>query len=1048
MTKEVKKRIEYELKNKTGKLNLSNFKLDRIPEEIGKMSWLTELYLDSNQISKIEGLGGLSSLIVLSLDSNQINKIEGLDGLSSLTNLYLKNNQINKTEGFDGLSRLIMLDLKSNQINKIKGFDGLSSLTHLYLNSNQISKIEGLGGLSSLIVLSLDSNQINKIERLDGLSNLTALSLKSNQINKIEGLDGLSTLTLLALNSNQINKIEGLDRLSSLSALDLNINQINKIEGLDRLSSLTVLTLESNLISKIEGLDHLSSLTALALNSNQINKIEGLLALLNLKVLFLGNNPISELPIEYQAFLSALPFLDLNKTKIKKISSLYQSITIGTRILWEDIKQSIGSTPNELEYFQYTISNVIFNVKRGINLKDCKELEPGLVAAIQAGPEALLDYISEPRERLFEARVLVLGEPRAGKTTLREKLKDVGNDMPSLEESTKAFEIEKELYECDIELGEQKEQLRYHLWDFGGQDYYRLLHQLFVAEQSVYVIVVGTDGNKSEEELEFWLDTIERLGKDDRQHYGPVILLQNPKNKRPGRTFTDLKKRYPFWQQTEDFVINLNALDKKKDSFEKPQLTAFRGFEKYLSRSFCQLDHVGKEIPVKWIAVREALLVEERNWIPIERFNDLCSQHDIKDENLRADLLNIFRQLGYLLHYKNTALSGMVILNTEWVTDALYRVLDDPIVHENKGWFIQENVEEIWFEEKYKNRTKELLALMQEFKLCYQSLATKKYIVPSKLPSSTDNLPTWDTTNNVRLQLQYDWMPKAIVIQLLVSLHEYIVSLEDGKQWIWRKGAVLDGKQLDLEDVQVQIRDEYDKRHIAIDARGAHSEAIIRVIMKEWRKVNEPFKDKVEVTSTILCPCADCSKSKRPTNFDYENVLRAKEKGKPQHCNKSFKSLSASDILKGVYDETTVLIDSIESKEKKHPSVLDLIRADDLNNAIAAITSPEYNVLFARRLKEWKRNSLLGTLSFEQKTQARNALAQDLVDYFTSDRLEIKLDQMLNAMGFRSDKKLLQEKLNYLQLTKAKLADGSEKFAIIKDIEAVEQELESIEKNR
>jgi len=57
-------------------------------------------------------------------------------------------------------------------------------------------------------------------------------------------------------------------------------------------------------------------------------------------------------------------------------------------------------------------------------------------------------------------------------------------------------------------------------------------------------------------------------------------------------------------------------------------------------------------------------------------------------------------------------------------------------------------------------------------------------------------------------------MPKALAIQLLVYLHEYIVPLADGEQWIWRKGAVLDGRKLELDDVQVRIRDEYDdKRH-------------------------------------------------------------------------------------------------------------------------------------------------------------------------------------------------------------------------------------------
>ncbi|MEO0684625.1 MAG: COR domain-containing protein, partial [Cyanobacteria bacterium J06649_11] len=298
----------------------------------------------------------------------------------------------------------------------------------------------------------------------------------------------------------------------------------------------------------------------------------------------------------------------------------------------------------------------------------------------------------------------------------------------------------------------------------------------------------------------------------------------------------------------------------------------------------------------------------------------------------------------------------------------------------------KEDAEKIWHEEKYENRTEELLALMQEFKFCYQNPTTKKYVVPSKLPSSADNLPVWDITDNVQLRLQYDWMPKAVAIQLLVSLHEYIATIADSEQWIWRKGAILDGQQLELEGVQVRILDEYPDKRISINARGPYSEILLRTIMKKWKEVNEPFKDKVKVTPIILCPCATCADLDTPHTFRYQSVLNAKQQKQRLQCNESFKSFKAEEILKGVYDETTVLVDSLQGRRNKHSNILSLVASDDLEEAIAAISSPEYNALFERRLVEWNRNSSLGMLSFEQKTQARSALAKDLVEYLTLDR--------------------------------------------------------------
>jgi len=43
MTEKAKERIEKELEEKTGTLNLSNCGLERIPEELRKMPWLTRL---------------------------------------------------------------------------------------------------------------------------------------------------------------------------------------------------------------------------------------------------------------------------------------------------------------------------------------------------------------------------------------------------------------------------------------------------------------------------------------------------------------------------------------------------------------------------------------------------------------------------------------------------------------------------------------------------------------------------------------------------------------------------------------------------------------------------------------------------------------------------------------------------------------------------------------------------------------------------------------------------------------------------------------------
>jgi internalin A len=191
-------------KEKSTSLDLGGCGLSSIPKEIAELTWLTELWLGTNQISKMEGIDTLANLTKLSLGNNQISKMQGIDTLENLTYLELGYNQISKIEGIDTLVNLTDLSLQNNQISKIEGIEKLVNLTELSLGYNQISKIEGVDTLVNLRYLGLSGNQISKIEGIEKLENLTLLRLNRNQISKIEGIDTLVNLTRLWLGNNQI----------------------------------------------------------------------------------------------------------------------------------------------------------------------------------------------------------------------------------------------------------------------------------------------------------------------------------------------------------------------------------------------------------------------------------------------------------------------------------------------------------------------------------------------------------------------------------------------------------------------------------------------------------------------------------------------------------------------------------------------------------------------------------------------------------------------------------------------------------------------------
>lgn len=80
--------------------------------------YIKELYLDGNQISKIEGLSTNKSLRILSLNYNNIEVIENLDNLW-IEELFLARNHIKAITGVNNLPALRTIDLSKNQISKL-----------------------------------------------------------------------------------------------------------------------------------------------------------------------------------------------------------------------------------------------------------------------------------------------------------------------------------------------------------------------------------------------------------------------------------------------------------------------------------------------------------------------------------------------------------------------------------------------------------------------------------------------------------------------------------------------------------------------------------------------------------------------------------------------------------------------------------------------------------------------------------------------------------------------------------------------------------------
>jgi internalin A len=66
------------------------------------------------------------------------------------------------------------------------------------------------------------------------------------------------------------------------------------------------------------------------------------------------------------------------------------------------------------------------------------------------------------------------------------------------------------------------EEVRLHVWDFGGQEIMHATHQFFLTERSLYLLVLNGREGGEDADADYWLRLIESFGGNS-----PVIVVLN-----------------------------------------------------------------------------------------------------------------------------------------------------------------------------------------------------------------------------------------------------------------------------------------------------------------------------------------------------------------------------------------------------------------------------------------------------------------------------------------------------------------------------------------
>lgn len=317
-----------------------------------------------------------------------------------------------------------------------------------------------------------------------------------------------------------------------------------------------------------------------------------------------------------------------------------------------------------------------------------------------------------------------------------------------------------------------------------------------------------------------------------------------------------------------------------------------------LKSTISHLPHLGDELPNSWLQIREILEKDTRNYIEYSEYLEICKEYGL-DEKKAGFLSDYFHDLGIILHFReDEILQDIVILKTEWGTDAVYKILDNESIAETSGRFTFRDVRNIWHEDKFRDKHLQLLQLMKKFELCFQLKHTKHYIAPALLPTEQPPLTYlekgeprtyfWSDKDNVIFEYHYIFMPAGIFTRFMVKMHDYIEH-----DFYWRNGVYLN-----FEGTSAKVINNPLNRKISIRLRGSNPKDFLTIIRFHINEIHKTLNNP-EVKEMIPCTCEDCRVD--PRLIEYKTLLNARKKGvNAIQCHKSFEDVSVEKLLEGI----------------------------------------------------------------------------------------------------------------------------------------------------
>lgn len=527
----------------------------------------------------------------------------------------------------------------------------------------------------------------------------------------------------------------------------------------------------------------------------------------------------------------------------------------------------------------------------GINLNG-NPIETPPLEVVKQGNEAIRNYYAQleaqGKDYLYEAKMLIVGEGGAGKTTLAGKMPDPDSPLPREDDRTRGITIRAHTFETRAKNSGESRSFRLNVWDFGGQEIYHATHRFFLSRRSLYTLVA--DNRKDDTDFNYWLNIIELFAGES-----PLIIVLNEKDGVQRKiNLAELRSRYPQ-SIKEVAAVNFKTFEEQDGAARAERLKKIERLIRDIEHYAAGLPHIGEALPARWIEVRRAVENDGRNYIYREDFDKICRERGISAAEDIDTLLSTFHELGVALHFaENPLLCDRVILKPAWATNAVYRIFDNEAIKAKQGRFSRGDCAKLWSEAQYRNMHEALIELMKSFRLVYEIGNSGELVAPQLLPENTPGYD-WDAADNSRMQFRYDvFMPRGIFWQFVATMYRYI----ENHDWVWRNGVILE-----REGTRAEVIENLFERRIYIRFSGPRMVEFRGIIADRLDEISQSYH-KLKYEKMIPCNCPTCKDSAEPNFYEFSDLKTRREKGKPTvECKISYEDVAVLPLLEGFEDK-------------------------------------------------------------------------------------------------------------------------------------------------